>query len=180
MVGMTPATQSIRPEILTLDPAVVTEAATMIECFHHFHPAIREKIRTDPDWTLFPPAERIVLTVLQFLDDHGYKTKFGVPSLSPYVIGLIEVAVSSGNSHAAAQVDPVMQTISPEGSIHCFACGVTQSIPSERERIAKLIEEFDDFVYEGRKVEGYSKGTYAMIDGRRTMKALADQVRGMA
>ena len=58
--------------------------------------------------------------------------------------------------------------------------GTVSSQVLERERIAKLIEEFDDFVYEGRKVEGYSKGTYAMIDGRRTMKALADQVRGMA
>ena len=53
-------------------------------------------------------------------------------------------------------------------------------VPSERERIAKLIEEFDDFVFAGRKVDGYSKGTYAMVDERASMKVLADQVRGMA
>ncbi len=48
---------------------------------------------------------------------------------------------------------------------------------AERERCAKIAEEFDDFAYRGRKIDGYSKGTYMMIDGQKSMAALAVRIR---
>ncbi len=54
---------------------------------------------------------------------------------------------------------------------------VQRFVAAERERCAKIAEDFDDFAYRGRKIDGYSKGTYMMIDGQESMDALAARIR---
>lgn len=54
---------------------------------------------------------------------------------------------------------------------------IEQSVAAERERCARAAAGFDDWVYEGRKVDGYSKGTYMMIDGPKSAEAIAARIR---
>lgn len=53
---------------------------------------------------------------------------------------------------------------------------IRRNVDAMREQCAKAVEDFD-FIYEGRKVDGYSKGTYAMVDERATKLALAAKIR---
>lgn len=47
------------------------------------------------------------------------------------------------------------------------------------ERCAEIASQFE-FIYEGRKVDGYSKGAYAMISGPKSVEAIVAEIRKLA
>lgn len=57
---------------------------------------------------------------------------------------------------------------------------INGAVLAERERCARVASEFNAFVYESRKVDGYSTGSYAVIDGFVTMQRLAGKIRSAA
>lgn len=91
-------------------------------------------------------------------------------------------------SYVREGVEAKKRLVEGERAIKDFVAGRTEealvefdatvtAVNAAVERCAQFAEEFDDFVYEGRKVDGYSKGTYMMVDGRATMKAVAAKIR---
>lgn len=61
----------------------------------------------------------------------------------------------------------ILMSLSEDG----FIAAITTAINGERERCAKLAEDFDDFVY--REVRGYG----SVAHEADSMKVLAEQIR---
>jgi len=54
---------------------------------------------------------------------------------------------------------------------------VLAAVLRERDRCVRTILRFDDFVFEGRHVDGYGKGSYAMVNEKRSLEKLAEEIR---